>query len=63
MHKIDNKNIDFSGLNDRKTRDELDFSLGEIFFKKNKLGFDNLKDFVFFFQDFLEELVKDRLYE
>lgn len=61
LDKLNAENKGFLGIDDEALRNELDSAIGEIIFTRDKLGFKDVNSLVGHFQEFLKELVIDRV--
>ncbi len=58
---LDTMDVDFIGTEEVNLRQELDSAIAELIFSENNLGFASSNELMIFFQDFLRELVENRI--
>lgn len=58
---LNSLNKDFVGVEKNNIRTDLDFSIAKIIFKRNNLGFSDIESLTKHFEEFLKEIVFDRI--
>lgn len=63
FEELNSNDVNVSGLEsfDENPRHNLDMAFGKVIFQRDDMGFENEKSMVKFFQEFLSELVSDRV--